>query len=349
MPNPTISIIVPVYNAAAYIEQCIGSILQQSMRDIEVIAVNDGSTDNSGVLLDRMTVTEQRLKVFHNNNIGVSATRNFGLQHATGTYISFCDADDWMEPTMLDELYNAITSTNSDWAICNVNLIKEGEQPKKRLNLNDGEINIAANRAAFVHGLMRFQYDNANWNKLYTASIIQQQQIRFAEDMHIWEDLLFNLQYLQYANKVAVIAKPLYNYRIISTSLYSGDTSNKVLQFNQLYSGYMKFANQYAGPDETAAFKSEMARITYNQLLYQAEVQVNKEHHFFPQVVKGYQKELQRFNPDIFDYTAAERKGLQGIKRQLLQRHQLVMFAIIIASKPYLRKPYHFMKRLLKK
>jgi hypothetical protein len=122
-----------------------------------------------------------------------------------------------------------------------------------------------------------------------------------------------------------------------------------VPQFNQLYSSYIKFANQYAGPDETAAFKAEMARITYNQLLYQAEVRVNKEHYFFPQVVMGYRKELKRFNPSIFDFTAAERNGLQGIKRQLLQAHQLGLFAFIIASKPYLRKPYHFIKRLLKK
>jgi glycosyltransferase involved in cell wall biosynthesis len=349
MPTPKVSIIIPLYNAAAYIEQCIHSVLNQTLQDIEIIAVNDGSTDESKQLLDRLALTDERLNVFHQSNKGVSATRNFGLEQATGTYIGFCDADDWMEPGMLHELYNAVELNDCDWAICNVLVIRDEQPAKLRLQLNDEVVNVADDRPAFVHGLMRFNYDNANWNKLYKASIINDQQLRFNEHMQIWEDLLFNLQYLQYINRVAIVAKPLYNYRILNTSLYSGDTGNKVSQFNKLYNYYSAFAERSAGKAEIAAFKTEMARITYNQLLYQAEVQVNKENNYFLEVIKGYRKELQRFNPAIFDYSSAERKGLQGIKRQLLQRHQFFLFSLIIASKPFLRKPYHFVRRLLKK
>jgi hypothetical protein len=246
-------------------------------------------------------------------------------------------------------LYNAVELNDCDWAICNVVVIRDEQPAKLRLQLNDEVMNVADDRAAFVHGLMRFKYDNANWNKLFKASIIRGQQLRFNENMQIWEDLLFNLQYLQYVSKVATVAKPLYNYRILNTSLYSGDTGNKVSQFNKLYNYYLEFAQRSAGKADIAAFKTEMARITYNQLLYQAEVQVNKENSFFLEVIKGYRKELQRFNPAIFDYSSAERKGLQGIKRQLLHRHHFVLFSLIIASKPFLRKPYHFVRRLLKK
>jgi glycosyltransferase involved in cell wall biosynthesis len=349
MTAPEISIIIPVYNAAAYIEQCIRSVLNQTMQDIEIIAVNDGSTDESKQILNRLAATDERLHVFHQNNKGVSATRNFGLQQATGNYIGFCDADDWMEPDMLQKLYTAIASNECDWAICNVTIVRDEQPAKLRLQLSDEVINVADDRAEFVHGLMRFNYDNANWNKLFKASIIREQQLRFNEHMHIWEDLLFNLQYLQYASKVVIVAKPLYNYRILDTSLYSGDTSNKVPQFNKLFNYYVEFANRLTDPAQLQAFKAEMARITYNQLLYQAEVQVKKEHHFFPNVVKGYRNELKRFNPAIFSYTTAERKGLQGIKRQLLQQHQFGLFAIIIAAKPFLRKPYHLVRRLLKR
>lgn len=349
MTTPDISIIIPVYNAAAYIEQCVRCVLNQTMQDVEIIAVNDGSTDESKEILDRLAATDDRLHVFHQNNKGVSATRNFGLQQATGNYIGFCDADDWMEPNMLQELYMAIISNECDWAICNVIIIKDEQPAKLRLQLRDEVINVADDRAAFVHGLMRFNYDNANWNKLFKASIIREEQIRFNENMHIWEDLLFNLQYLQYASKVSIVAKPLYNYRILDTSLYSGDISNKVPQFNKLFNHYVEFANRVADPAQREAFKAEMARITYNQLLYQAEVQVNKEHHFFPNVVKGYRNELKRFNPAIFNYTAAERKGLQGIKRQLLQQHQFGLFAFIIAAKSFLRKPYRLVRRLMKR
>lgn len=348
MPQPTISIIVPVYNAAAYVEQCIGSILQQTLQDIEVVAVNDGSTDNSGAILDRLALNDQRLKIFHNSNKGVSSTRNFGLQEATGTYIAFTDADDWMEPTMLEELYTAITLTDSDWAICNVLIIKEGEQPKKRLNMNDGVIDIAANRAGFVHGLMRFQYDNANWNKLFKASIIHTQKIRFDETMCIGEDLLFNLQYMQFAGRAAILARTLYNYRFVSTSLYSGQAADRLPQFNLLYKHYLAFAAERTGLSEKEAFKEEMARITYNQLLYHAEVKVKSQHRSFVEVWRGYYRELKRFDPAIFYYPSMERTGIQGIKRQLLQHHQLLLFALIIASKPFLRKAFHFMKSLLK-
>lgn len=347
MTAPNISIIIPVYNAAVYIEQCIFSVLRQTMKNVEIIAVNDGSTDESKQILDRLAATDERLHVFHQTNKGVSATRNLGLQKATGTFIGFCDADDWMEPGMLQELYTAITSNECDWAICNVTIVRDEQPAKLRLQLSDAVINVAGDRAEFVHGLMRFNYDNANWNKLFKASIIREQQLRFNEDMHIWEDLLFNLQYLQYVSKVVIVAKPLYNYRILDTSLYSGDTSNKVPQFNKLYNYYVEFANRLADPAQLEAFKAEMARITYNQLLYQAEVQVNKEQHFFPNVVKSYRNELKRFNPAIFNYTAAERKGLQGIKRQLLQQNKFGLFAFIIASKPFLRKPYHLVRRLL--
>ena len=349
MPSPLISIVIPVYNAAAYIEQCIRSVLDQTMKEIEIVAVNDGSTDNSKQILERLALSDERLKVFHQNNKGVSATRNFGLQHATGSYIGFCDADDWMEPTMLEEMYKAVTEQECEWAICNVMIVRDEQASKLRLQLSDEVIKAGEDRADFLHGLMRFKFDNANWNKLFKTSIIREQQLLFNEDMHIWEDLLFNLQYLQYVKRVAIVAKPLYNYRILNTSLYSGDTGNKVPQFNKLYHYYLEYAQRFAGETEIAAFKSEMARITYNQLLYQAEVQVNKDNRFFPHVIKGYRKELQRFNPAIFHYTHAERKGLQGIKRQLLQSRQFGWFALIIASKPFLRKPYRFVRKLLNK
>lgn len=349
MHTPKISIIIPVYNAAAYIEQCIRSVLNQTMQDIEMIAVNDGSTDESKEILDRLATTDGRLHVFHQNNQGVSATRNFGLQQATGSYIGFCDADDWMEPGMLQKLYDAITFSGCDWAICNVTVIRDGYATKVRLQLKDEVIGVTENRATFVHGLMRFNYDNANWNKLFKASVIREQQLQFNEDMYIWEDLLFNLQYLQYVNKLAVVAQPLYNYRILDTSLYTGDTQSKVPQFNKLYHYYLEYAKHFAGEAEITAFKSEMARITYNQLLYQAEVRVNKENRLFFNVIRGYRKELDRFNPAIFYYTPAERKGLRGIKRQLLQSRQFGLFALFIASKPLFGKLYRTIRKLLKK
>jgi glycosyltransferase involved in cell wall biosynthesis len=323
--------------------------LNQTILDIEVLAVNDGSTDNSKTILDQLAAEDQRLQVFHNGNKGVSAARNFGLQRARGAYIGFSDADDFMDPTMLEELYQAMIEGKADWAICNVRLMQEGKEPKTRLNMTDQVLEAGTGKAAFVHGLMRFHYDNANWNKLFKASIIREQQLCFAEDMRIWEDLLFNLQYLQSVNRVAVVAKPLYNYRILGTALFSGETTDLLPQFNKLYDHYLQFAQEINALEEAEAFKLEMARITYNQLLWKAEVKVRSGQNIFFTVLKSYIRELKRFNPAVFYYPGSERKGLQGIKRQLLQRRQFGLFALIIAVKPFLRKPYHLLRRLLKK
>ncbi len=347
MSTPKISIIIPVYNAEIYIEQCIYSVLNQTMQELEIIAVNDGSTDNSGAILNRLAATDQRLKVFHNSNIGVSATRNFGLQQATGTYISFCDADDWMEPTMLQELYNALITNNCNWAICNVNLIKEDQPVKIRLQIKDQVIDITDKRADFLHALMRFNYDYANWNKLFEASIIRQNQICFKEDMTIWEDLLFNLQYLHFANRVAILAKPFYHYRILSTSLYSGQTKDRMPQFNKLYGHYKLLSPMFSTDAETEAFKKEMARLTYNHLLYEAEVRAKAKNKYFFSVWNGFIKELKRFDPAVFYYPARDRTGLQGIKKSLLVSRNFTLFALIIASKPYLKKPVKFLLKLM--
>jgi glycosyltransferase involved in cell wall biosynthesis len=349
MSAPKVSIIIPVYNAVAYIKQCVHSVLNQTIQDIEIIAVNDGSTDDSRQILDLLASTDERLHVFHQVNKGVSTARNFGLQQSKGKYIGFCDADDWMEPEMLQELYTAITYNDCDWAICNVTTIRDEQPETIRLQLRDEIINVANDRAEFLHSLMRFKYDNANWNKLYKASIIREQNQCFNENMHIWEDLLFNLEYLQFVSKAAVIQKSLYNYRILQTSLYNSDKGIKVLQFNLLYRYYLEFANRFAGHAEIKAFKSEMARVAYSQLLYQAELHVNQANEGFPKIIRTYRNELLRFNPAIFNFSDEERRGFRGVKRQLLQRHRFKSFAFIIAVKTVLSKHFQFFIRCLKK
>jgi glycosyltransferase involved in cell wall biosynthesis len=350
MPLPTISVVIPVYNAASYLEQCIRSVLNQTFRDIEVIAVNDGSTDDSAVILDALSATDPRLHVFHNLNKRVSAARNFGLKKAEGAFISFCDADDFMEPTMLEELYNSMMSNDSDWAICNVNMLRNDGTAKVRLHmLKDGMFDIAGNRPLFVEGFMRFYYDNANWNKLYKSAIIKENNLQFEEGMHIWEDLLFNLQYTQFASIASLVNQPLYNYQLLDHSLYSGDTSIKIPQFNRLFLNYQNFAQKHHAIAELNAFKAQMARITYNQLLYQCEVKARSTTNNPVQVYKNYRVQLHSFLPQIMQYPPVQRKGVQGVKKLLLHKKMFGLFSIIITVKPLLRKPYHLFKKMFSK
>ncbi len=348
MNKPQISVIVPVYNAASYLEQCIRSIFAQSFSDLEIIAVNDGSTDASAALLDQLAATDKRLHVFHRPNMGVSAARNFGIKHAAGAYIGFSDADDFMEPTMLQELHSAVTANNCDWAICNVNMLRESEPVRARLLMTDEVLEVSTNRASFVHGLMRFHYDNANWNKLFSASIIHEHHLLFTEGMQVWEDLLFNLRYLNYVNRIAVLAKPLYNYRILSSSLFAGYSGKLIPQFNTLYHQYLAFAQQHAGDEEIKAFKQETARIVYYDLLYRTELDLKQQSVPGVSFYRLFRETLNRFDPTIFYYPAAMRKGFQGFKQWLLHTQRFGLFAFIISMKPWLRRPYRFLRRYLR-
>lgn len=333
MNTPVISIIIPVYNAAQYVEQCITSVLQQTLQSIEVIAINDGSIDDSAAILNRLAAADHRLRVFHQQNKGVSAARNFGLEQAQGTYIGFCDADDWMEPNMLEVLYNRLLETKSQWSICNVFVVKDGKTPTERLQLVNEVIDTGDKKADMVHSLMQFRYDNANWNKLFSGAIIREQQLRFAEDMRIWEDLLFNLQYLHFVDRVAVIAQPLYQYRILTTALYSGQRTALLPQFNLLYSHYLAYDGKQTRTAMSDAFKVEMARIAYSELLYKAQAQVKKENSGFVAVWRAYAAELKEFNPAIFYYPIARGALMRGFKKQLLQNRQFGLFAFLVAMK----------------
>ncbi|HLP36092.1 glycosyltransferase family 2 protein [Lacibacter sp.] len=337
MAEPIISVIVPVYNAGPYLEACILSILQQGFSELEIIAINDGSTDNSAVLLDQLAADDSRLRVFHNRNQGVSATRNFGLQHAKGSYIAFCDADDWMEPEMLETLYEGIVNDGCDWAICNANMIKEGALPIRRLNIANQVVDVNSNRAAFVHAVMRFNYDYANWNKLFKASIIKEQQLRFSEEMSIGEDLLFNLQYLCFVNKAVIADQLLYNYRIVGNSLYNSNSENRIPHFNLLFKNYAKFYDLQKNEEQWEAFREEMGRIAYNQLLWEIEMRVKTERHSFLRTVRNYRNELKQVEPGLFYYPDETVSAFQGIKKRLLANRQFNLFSILIALKQYLK------------
>jgi glycosyltransferase involved in cell wall biosynthesis len=336
MPAAKISVIIPVFNATPFVEKCVRSVMNQTLKEIEIILVNDGSTDNSLSILNALAKEDSRLQVFSRENKGVSSARNFGLEKAKGEFIAFADADDWLEPSMYESLYKAIKENNCDWAICNVNVIIEDLFVKTRLNLQDEVVDLNTKRIEALHQLMRFKYDNANWNKLFNTALIKEHHLRFDEGITIWEDLLFNLSYLHFAEKIAVVAAPLYNYRIHGASLYSTNR-DLIPQFNLLYKNYMKFAAASGTGAETEAFKKGMAQLTYNQLLDMIEKKSKKESPSFIHLYRDFNKNIRHIDPDIFYYGGNEIKGIRGLKKRLLNKRIFSLFSFIIACKRYLK------------
>jgi glycosyltransferase involved in cell wall biosynthesis len=337
MSAPRVSIIIPFYNAAEHIERSVISALAQTLPQIEVLAVDDGSTDNSVALLDVIAEKDKRLRVFRNSKKGVSAARNIGLNKAEGEYISFVDADDWIQPGMLESLYYACNDQNCDWSICNVSIVENNEIKGERLHLEEDVISIPENRAYFLSRLLAFNYDYATWNKLYKNSIIKENGIRFKEEMFLWEDLLFNLQYQHYVGCVSLVSKPLYFYRAHDGSLYHRSMEDRLPQFNLLYRNYMTLPTLEASLEEKRVFRTEMARMTYHGQLHELEIRVGSEDQSFSTAWKTFTRLLKDLDADLFYFPDSTVLGVQGIKKWLLMRRRFKIVALLMTCKSHLK------------
>lgn len=205
-----ISIIIPVYNAEKYIRKSLDSVLGQTYRKLEVILVNDGSTDQSGAICNEYAQKDSRVVVLHKENGGVSSARNAGLKRAKGNYIGFIDPDDWIDPYMFEELYQLIINHNTDISACgyviediNGNILKQTAHSEVR------EFNRVA---TFNNILDPTSFQGYVWNKLFSAELIKKESLAFDEDIHFGEDLLFCCENFLRNQKLIYDPSPRYHY-----------------------------------------------------------------------------------------------------------------------------------------
>ena len=204
--NKIISVIVPVYKVEQYLPKCIESIINQTYRNLEIILVDDGSPDGCGEICDTYSHKDERIKVFHTTNGGLSAARNFGITKARGEYIGFVDSDDWIEPTMYEVLLNQIEDKQADIAICGYCY----EYPKRKViisttdDIYEGELNL-------VRALAYGNISKGAWNKLYRRTCFA--NIEFPEG-HVYEDVTVLCKlFSETASSAVSCSKTLYHYR----------------------------------------------------------------------------------------------------------------------------------------
>lgn len=198
-----ISVIVPVYNGEEYLGECIESILRQTHGDLELIIVDDGSTDGSAEICDEYAGKDKRVKVYHQENGGASRARNLGLEKARGEYVMFVDADDWLEDEALERL-SAEIGGSADLVIGNMYMVQRGEKTPKLL----GESAAENGEGAFE--FMTYNYLWGPIAKLYRKDCLKR---GFREGCLVGEDLLFNFENRENFKAYQYIAQPLYNYR----------------------------------------------------------------------------------------------------------------------------------------
>lgn len=210
-----ISIIVPVYNVESYLERCINSILNQTYKNLEIVIVNDGSTDQSGMICNRLSKQDSRIKIIHKENGGLSDARNAGLEIASGDFIGFVDSDDWIESDMYECLYDLLCRYNADIAICGSNSVDSegkvvgvGKFPKKVVGYEDVVV-FEDEKIMEAHLEKTNDINSGVWNKLYRKNIVH--GIRFPKSK-LYEDVFTMYKYLNRAKKVVKTRTHKYNY-----------------------------------------------------------------------------------------------------------------------------------------
>jgi len=267
-----ISVIVPVYNIEKYIDKNLNSLVNQTYQNIEIIVVNDGTKDNSEEIINRyLKLYGEKIKYYKKKNGGLSSARNYGLSKSSGKYIIFIDGDDYVEPNLIEKLYNSCKENDSDIAICDIfdhyeNLDKiniyKNFVPENYVSIYDDKRQL----------LNRF----AAWNKIFKKDLFNEKTMRF-EEGKIYEDLrLIPKLYLE-ANKISYVKEPLYHYIIREGSIM---TSSGIKKNMDIISAFRDIVDYFKKKNVYDKFKDEIEYLVIDHALIASCVRVVKMSNF---------------------------------------------------------------------
>ncbi len=263
--NPLISVIVPVYNVEKYLSKCLDSIINQTYTNLEIILVDDGSTDSSDSICKDFTKKDSRIRLYHKENGGLSDARNYGIDRASGDYFTFIDSDDYITNDYIDYLLELTKKNSAQIAIGSHTICYEsGKNFYKGLG-QESQITITP-KEALEHILLDDGIDLSAWAKLYSAELFK--EIRYPKGL-AFEDTATTYKLILLSNKVAYGGKSIYNYRIRSNSITTSGSFKKKIQ---LISNTQKMCNEITSkyPDLQKAAERRLVWAyfsTLNQLL----------------------------------------------------------------------------------
>lgn len=278
--NPEVSIIVPVYNAEKNLHTCIESLMNQSFKNIEILLVDDGSTDRSGEICDNYKNRDNRIHVFHKKNGGVSSARNLGIDKSSGKYIMFCDSDDWIESDCIEVLYNKIIKFDTDIIYSGVyreeylNDVKVKDKVSgisQDISLNINELN---NYFEYIINSIESPFLSP-WAKLYKGKIIKENKLYFNERMVCLEDFCFNIQFLQHCNKLYFSKDIKYHYIGIrgDGGIQRRKKNNLTYEVSNSYKELNKLLSKYERNNSLEQFLGywfiENYKLVFNKLVYE--------------------------------------------------------------------------------
>lgn len=207
MTQPLVTIIMPLYNVSRYLERAVTSVVRQTYSHLEIVLVDDGSTDETATLMSNWAQQDQRIRCVFKANGGISDARNAGLAVAQGQYVTFVDGDDWVDPRYVESLVTQALSHQADLTTCGFVMEPPTETIKAKVS---GERSLGAIMIDIVRldGCVK----GYTWNKLYRLAIIRQHHLQFATDLELMEDQVFNIAFVAQAQRFYCGETPLYHY-----------------------------------------------------------------------------------------------------------------------------------------
>jgi len=237
-----VSAIVPVYNGEKYLRKCLESLINQSYKNMEIILINDGSTDKSSKICDAYVLSDNRIRVIHTQNNGPATARNIGIDNSKGKFIFFVDADDFIEGNAISLLIENYKQYKADIIIGDFKKVKKG------IVENRNDISFSSNKFLTKQDIInysRLYLKKPNkyllfafsWGRLFKSSIIKDNNIFFNTDLHTFEDVAFNFDYLNYTNEVYFLKEVIYNHTIYdnysSATMTVSDNPKKLFGYKQ--------------------------------------------------------------------------------------------------------------------
>lgn len=284
-----VSVIIPVYNAEVYLSNCLESIVNQTYENIEILIINDGSTDSSFEICEKYKAKDARIKLFDIENSGVSTARNIGLNHATGEYITFVDSDDWADLNMLEFAVEKIQQDKSDIVIWSYYKTFREESFKLPMVTSENRVFIDDKSLLYYKSVDSMYGQKKNeqsvsagtvWCKLYKSELIKEHQLQFNPLLTRAQDTVFSINAFRIANKITYYNEHLYHYRITSTSTSSGTRfiSDTLTPFNALLDEFQMFIKYVEDKEQfTKVFNVRATKVLLWHL----------EHNYFHEKFKG--------------------------------------------------------------
>jgi glycosyltransferase EpsH len=323
---PRVSIIVPVFNEETRIKQCINSIQDQTLNDIEIIVVNDGSTDGTLKILEQLAESDVRVKIFNFSNGGTGFALNKGLQLATGKYVGFSGADDWTEPVMFEELVTTLEHDETDMVVCDIR--KEYNQISQNV-LGITAPTIISEQLLEKCLLMEFDYSICN--KLYKREILLKNNISFAEDLRISQDALFNFYVFACIKSVSVIPGAFYHYVAKEGSLMSSPQDKRIASFNYIITAFRKFCSENNKPEAWRAFEKYIGpgyqKYLFNLVLTSSETGKMGFKEYYEHILRH----LRLMDPLLLYAPLHKESRYQKFRKGLLQKKRFKIFSLLTA------------------